>query len=387
MKVNKLDFYVILLWLALFQVYLPDERIYYIYQFVIASLIFIEFFVEILKSPKYLLFFLYPLTIIISCIVNKNTILYTQVARGCVSALLIVDVYLMIKRYERRRGAENLISILYSMSKLYVIISILWMIILIITGKLQNAVSEEFLFLRGKFPTAYMFIFYLMFFCLAWKGNRAFPRKWKKKIFIVQTIGCIGLCALIEISTGIVALLLVLVLTLWGKKVVRGMRNPFVVVGLIIGSMFLIFGLGAILQIPIVQNIIVKVLHEDLSLTGRMQLYTLLYPLILKSGLWGGGFGSYVASTLAYHGWYNAQNGLAEIILTYGFVGGITFLTLVFLSVSTAKNRNTIFYLIILVFIVISVIEVPFNNGFIFLLSLLQVKYDKEIDFVKEVKG
>lgn len=152
-------------------------------------------------------------------------------------------------------------------------------------------------------------------------------------------------------------------------------------VGLIIGSMLLPLGLNVILKLPLIQKIIVEILHEDLSLTGRMELYTLLYPLILKAGLWGGGFGSYVAATLKYHGWYNAQNGLAEIILTYGFIGGITFLTLVFHSIAKATNKNIIVYLTIFVFIVIAIVEVPFNRVFFLLLSLLQIQYNSKFDF------
>lgn len=383
MKVSKLDLRIILLWFALFQFYFPNEKIYYIYQFVIACLFLAESLGEIKGRSIYLLLFLYPLTIVISCIVNRNTILYTQVARGFTNALLIMDVFLMIKRYEKKCGAEKLFCVLYGMSKLYAIMNILWIIALLASGNLQKAVLEEFLFSRGKFPTAYILIFYLLFFCLAWNGNRCFPKKWKKKLFIVQAVGCIGVCALIETSTGIIAILAFLMLTLFGKRVIRIIENPFVIVGVIIGSMFLIFGLSTILQLSVVQNIIVNVLHEDLSLTGRMELYNLLYPLVLKSGLWGGGFGSYVAATIAYHGWYNAQNGLAEIILTYGFVGGFTFLTLVFVSVVSSKNRNIMLYLAIFVFIIVAVVEIPFNCGFILLLSLLQIKYDKKVDFIE----
>ena len=150
----------------------------------------------------------------------------------------------------------------------------------------------------------------------------------------------------------------------------------------IIGSMLLIFCLKYILQLSFVQNIIVNVLHEDISLTGRMELYTLLGPLVLKSGLFGGGFGSYVAATLAYHGWYNAQNGLAEIILTYGFLGGISFLLLTFVLMYKAKNKNAALYSAIMVFIVVAIVEIPFNNSFILLLSLLQIQYSNRLNFI-----
>lgn len=386
MKVSKYDLRIILLWFAIFQFYIPNEKIYYVYQAIVVCFIFMDSFAQIIKRPKYFLMFMYPLTVVISCIINRNTILFTQVFRGCISALLIVDIFLVIKQYEKKRGVDKLFEVLYNMSKLYVFFSILWVVALGIMGSLQKAVIEEFLFMRGKFPTAYMLIFYLMFFCLTWNGNRIFSKKWKKTLFILQVVICIGICTLIETSTGIMAIFIFFILTLFGKNLMRFIYNPFVIVGMIILSMFLVLGLSAILRFAFVQNIIVNILHEDLSLTGRMELYTLLFPLILKAGLWGGGFGSYVAATLAYHGWYNAQNGLAEIILTYGFVGGVAFLILVFTSIAGARNRNIMFYLVIFVFLVVAVVEIPFNSGFILLLSLLQVQYDDKVNFIERAQ-
>lgn len=318
----------------------------------------------------------------ISCIVNSDNIAYTQVARGFTSALLMVDIFLFVGRYEKKRGAEKLINILYKMSKIYVIANIVWIIGLIVVGKLQDAVLNEFLFSRGKFPTAYVLLFYLMFFYMCWNGNRFIPARFKKKLFVLLAVSCIGICSLIETATGILAILALIILSIFGGHIEKIIKNPLVIVALIILSMFFVFLLGEILQIELVQNFIVNILHEDLSLTGRMALYSMLFPLVMKSGLWGGGFGSYVAATLAYHGWYNAQNGLAEIILTYGFVGGITFLLLVFSSFIYAKNRSRVLYLTILVFVIVAIVEIPFSSSFILLLSLSQINYDGRLEFI-----
>ena len=102
MKVSKYDLRIILLWFAIFQFYIPNEKIYYVYQAVVTGFIFLDSFEQIIKRPKYLLMFMYPLTIIISCIINRDTILYTQVFRGCIGALLIMDIFLVIKQYEKK---------------------------------------------------------------------------------------------------------------------------------------------------------------------------------------------------------------------------------------------------------------------------------------------
>lgn len=370
------------LWLAIFQFYIPNKKIYYVFQFAVALLLFIDSLPEIKRNSKYFLLFLYPLTIMISCIVNRDSITYTQVARGFTSALLMIDIFLLVGRYERRRWGEKLINTLYKMSKIYAIANVLWIIGLIAMGKLQDAVQNDFLFSRGKFPTAYVLLFYLMFFCMCWNGNRLVSVRFKKQVFMLAAVGCIGICSLIETATGILAILAFTVLVLFGGNIEKLIKNPIAILCLIISSMFFVFLLGEILQIELVQNFIVNILHEDLSLTGRMELYSLLFPLVMKSGLWGGGFGSYVAATLAYHGWYNAQNGLAEIILTYGFVGGITFLLLVFFSFVFAKNHGRLLYLTILVFVIVAIVEIPFNSSFILLLSLSQIDYNGRLEFI-----
>ena len=47
---------------------------------------------------------------------------------------------------------------------------------------------------------------------------------------------------------------------------------------------------------------------------------------------------------------------------------------MVFTSVANAMNKNVILYSTILVFVIVAVVEIPFNIGFILLLSLLQVR-------------
>ena len=97
--------------------------------------------------------------------------------------------------------------------------------------------------------------------------------------------------------------------------------------------------------------------------------------MLLKSGAWGGGFGSYVAAQLGYHGWYNAQNGLAEVILTYGYCGIIGFLLLCYVSSLKSKGYYNAINACIFTFIIISIVEVPFYVIFIFIIYLFDFIY------------
>ena len=378
-RINKLDIMIILLWCAIFPFYIPIKDLYYIYQLVVTIVIWLFCLSEIRRIPLIIFLWMYPITIIVSSIINRNTILYTQVVRGTTGALLMMGTFLIIHMYIRLKGTERLFAILYRMSKVYAVISILWVLGLIVIGKLGDAVQNEFLFLGGKFPTAYMLIFNLMLFLISWKGNKLLKSKYKKTIFFVLCLVDIIVCILIETATGVVAIALFFVFMILPGKILKIVNKPVVLIMLIVGSMVIVFSLNIIISLPIVQSLIVNVLHEDLSLTGRMQLYELLFPLMMKSGLWGGGYGSYVATRLGYHGWYNAQNGLAEIILTYGFLGAGSFLLMVFTVSLKSKEQIKPLNSALLVFIIIAIVEIPFNMSFVLLLALIMMSNCKNI--------
>ena len=169
------------------------------------------------------------------------------------------------------------------------------------------------------------------------------------------------------------------ILVVMPKEFLKSINNPILLVVIIVTSMVTVFFISFILKQPFIQNLIVNILHEDLSLTGRIELYKLLSPLLLKSGAWGGGFGSYVAAQLGYHGWYNAQNGLAEVILTYGYGGTIGFLLLCYVSSLKSKGYYKALNAGIFTFILIAIVEVPFDARFIFLLALFMLLEKKEV--------
>lgn len=382
--INKIDLMMGLLWLAIFQFYIPNVEAYYVYQLIIALVIFGNSMLGFKKVPRIGIIALYPLVIVISCLVNSKAILYTQVIRGITYALLIIDSFLFIHKYIRIRGTQRLFEVLYKISRVYFVINILWTIVLIIRGKLEEAVQGEFLFMGGKFTTAYILIFYLMLFYIAWSGNKIFSKRYKNIIFIIQSVCCAWICWAIHTSTGVIAIMLLMILILIPGRILKIINNPIIFVGLIIGSAIIVFSLSVILNNLYVQDLLVNILHEDFTLTGRMQLYELLYPLMMKSGFWGGGFGSYVATQLGYHGWYDAQNGLAEIILTYGFLGAGSFLGLTFISSLSSKKYIEPLNAAILVFVFIAIIEIPFNSKFIFLMALFMFAGAEEFQNVNK---
>lgn len=380
LRINKINFLIILLWTLIYPTYLPNPRLYYIYQFIVAFLILIKCFLEIKNVPWYGSLFIYPFFICISCLLNKNQILITQVARGVTGAVIMIDSYVLVHYFIRKRSSKALFSLLYRICRFYTFANIIWILILLVIGRLNEAVENDWLFSGGKFPTSYMFLYFLMYFCVSWNGNKLFSKKSKKTLFILLSILMVVLCSLIDCSTGMVGALTIMVLMLLPKKASEWISNPLAIILLIISSSLVIFILASILNIPFVQNFIENFLHNDIGLTGRMMLYRYLPRLIKIAGLFGSGFGSFVTTQLFNGSIYDAQNGLIEIILDYGYLGAIGFLLLAFSSAFNKKIFIQPLNVTIFSFIVIAVVEIPFGTGFIFLLSLLMNADSKELE-------
>lgn len=378
--VNKMDILAILFWIMIMGFYTPYQAIYYVYQAIVAIIIFIAAFSEIKGVMKNGIILLYPCGIVISCILNKNTILYTQMMRGFIYALIVLDTFLFLNKFVKKRGSDRLITIFYKMSSIYFAVSIVWIMVLAVNKRLEFAIQNEQLFLGGKFPTVYCMIFFLMFFCLHWSGNKVFHYRAKKYLFIMLSILCVILSYMLKASTGIVAIVFFSISVLFLEKFIKLISNPVVAIIAMVISMGVIFVLNAILALPIVQTLIVKILHEDLGLTGRTRLYTLLYSLLVKAGIFGYGFGSYVTTSLEYHGWANAQNGLAEIILTYGWWGAISLLAIVFNRVRQHKIELIPLNAALLTLIVVAVVEIPYDAKFILLIMMFGALDSRKVE-------
>ena len=223
-KINLLDTLLILFWIAIVGIYVPNPSIYYIYQGIITIIVFLISISEIKNLFLQGEILILSGIIVISCILNRNQILYTQVIRGIVYGLLIVDMFIFLKKYIKIRGAYKLIENFYKISKVYFVINLIWIFILLISGNLIECIQNEKLFLGGKFPTVYSFIFYLMFFCMYWSGNKVFPFLMKKKLFLFISIICIWMSYLLQASTGIIAITIFVLLELFGEKIVSFMK-------------------------------------------------------------------------------------------------------------------------------------------------------------------
>ena len=141
---------------------------------------------------------------------------------------------------------------------------------------------------------------------------------------------------------------------------------------IIFGGFFLYY--EPILNIPIFQHLIVDVLKEDLTLTGRTIIYTHMMNLLDSEPFWGYGNGTASFFTTYYinENLTNTQNGLLNDFIDWGGCGVIALILLmiaVFKNSPLNKTKINPFICLAAVYIILSSIEITLGLRFLVLLS------------------
>ena len=113
-------------------------------------------------------------------------------------------------------------------------------------------------------------------------------------------------------------------------------------------------------------------MHEDTTLTGRMMIYQNVLKLLMMNPWFGfGAENNYAMSHTVAMG-MNTQNGLADIIVSYGVVGACLILLLMVVSLLKRKEDYSRSYMALMyTFIIVSMVEITLGNYFLITLALL----------------
>ena len=174
-------------------------------------------------------------------------------------------------------------------------------------------------------------------------------------------------------------MVILLLLLLLPDKIAMIMKNEFVALTVAVGSSLFLLLKDAMTLIPAVRYFIVDILHESINLNSRMTIYQSLTKILNIHPLWGfGAENNYDACQRflvisPYEAAPDAQNGLIDWLISYGRIGAIILLAVLFLCfrIARKKNRegNVYFLCTIYSFFVLGSIEIVFDIIFFFLLS------------------
>lgn len=158
-----------------------------------------------------------------------------------------------------------------------------------------------------------------------------------------------------------------------------------IVISVIVIDLGFFFLATWILQYDFVQYVIQDILHRDITLTGRLQIYTDIQEAFTISPWIGLGYGNSLVVSKYFTDAFDSQNGLVELFIQIGVIGVAVFLLILYTSSKTFENSKHLknpLVAFIYAIIAISIVEIPFKHSFIFFLSFCFIKkkhYPKDL--------
>lgn len=309
---------------------------------------------------------------------------FENIIYGILQVACLTCIYYLAAYCKERNCLDILVKDLYIILSVFCILSIFSMAV-----KGHSPTGGGVIYLFGsKFMTSYYFIFWLTLYRLK-NIARIETRLWNKCIYIILVVSVICICKWMYCTTAMLAVVFLLAEQFLPERIKKILFNRYSVLSLIIltGVVFPTF-INEILSDSKVQHIIVDVLHKLPNMTGRRVILANIMELVLKRPWFGYGYGTTVMHVINEN-IDNAQNGLLQQMIQYGFVGGILFCMLVFKSLHKrykGDGQNAL-YAALYAIIICSAVEISYNYIFYYVLFIMaNFKIEpvkKEFMFVK----
>lgn len=363
-----------------------------------AELITLNYF----SSPGYtLLQYILVIPILLYCIKNIRILFRTYTAIMMFSSILMLGISIVVSSYINNVDGYNLRSAIYyaillCVMNAFVIIvgykkkidSLLkagkfyLLIILIINDLLMVILPDKFYNIDGreigtclignKFVVAYAHM--ALLFILVILNKKREKEKYK---VIVYGIIAMLICLYVDCMTTVLAIALFILLYFLPKHIKALLSSPAIFSAAFFLGAFLLILFDGLLNFGPIRFLIVDVLHRDLTLTGRMEIYYYIFKLFSTHKWFGYGYGTNIVETTSI--WYaNAQNAFWDFVICYGLVT-IAMLFLYLICVmhkcnnvqSTYGFNNYIYVCILYIYIFMGIGEIVYNKMFIFYIALL----------------
>lgn len=315
-----------------------------------------------IKIHILLLFFL--ITLLISAINNKSNIML-----GVSYAIKVADIYLYWEYISNNRLQKTTMKKILIILGIYIIFNDILAIAKPNLFTPTNSILPVYL-LGTKFTVAYLhLLFYSIYSSYMW-NEKSFLNVKVTKIILLSITLIISIIT--ECSTAIIGIIVMIVM----EKIIINKRkaiNAFIFILTLLLSFLIIYQIGFLLQSKPVQYVIINVLHEDLTLTGRMNIYNEISNILLEHKWLGYGYGKSYDIIMSRIGYADSQNALMECIINYGIVGTGVLLLIFYFSIKLSNGNERKLYIMIYLYamVVMGVVEITINLLFMFAVSMM----------------
>ena len=305
--------------------------------------------------------------IVLTTIINyfKGYVEASNILESILQALSLLSLFCIFLIYKKTNELYRAKKILIVILWIYTIMSL---ITIIINGKGEG--TSIYYFAGNKFRTCY---YMLLLVCILYSELKI---DLKKNIYItVEFWSALALSIVVAVyvkcSTAIVCVTFFCVFMMLPKSALKKLLSRKTVFLVLIMTGIIWGFLQVILQVPVVQHVVVVLLHKDLGLTGRFAIYNILSDIVYYNPLWGYGYGNSIIYSSTRGMIANAQNNLMQIIVDYGIIGLLLFINM-FYSNLPKQNEKKINYMCIFIYLMLiaAIVEVPFDFWFFVALFL-----------------
>lgn len=289
---------------------------------------------------------------------------------GILFAIFIYDMERIIYIKSKRNCLDEFVHQVNVISIISNIVSSISVFLLI-----KNRTVDNFNYYLGdKFLCCYALILGIILF----GADNKIPikEKHRKKIIIIL----LGYSFIYEIivncmTATILTLIIGSCILIPFESIKKGLRNPlFAIISLFYVGSFPLWS-SALLSNEKIQFLVTKVMHKNISLSGRMYIYSYISRFLKERQWYGYGYSNNIVEQTL--GFGNIQNGLLDIALSYGVIVAIIFIfivTIYWKMPNKSDNSSFIFWGVMFAMIIISSIEITFST-LIFYFSLFMCRY------------
>lgn len=286
--------------------------------------------------------------------------------RGMVYYLGIYTIWIILETIDNRKDKKSFKFI----CKIIIAFAILnfFSILIFSKGIYTDRWNGSTYLFGGKFTTFYIYYIGCCLYLIKSKNLN------KIKFICLMVIG-IFLCVKINCGTGIVCIFATIVFYFF-RDIISKVK-PWMILLTIIIITFLMMT-DFVLNSKFIQYIVVDVLQKTANLTGRLEIYRQFASIISGYLLFGAGYENSIVSIQTNVGYFNAQNGILEIMTQTGIVGTAIFIFIVFNALKKGKKyirsrENRIAAIFLLGMFVCSFVEISFNYYFYIILCLFSM--------------
>lgn len=334
---------------------------------------------------------IYMCFVLYSAFVNRNTHAITHTLVGAfVYIIAILEMMISFRYILEHKGIEFLLKVIFIVTFIYVMTNDL---LLAYNPTMFYTSNGSYYLVGNKFAVAYRHMELLGLY-LALSQIQSNNKHYRKIVMIMGLI-FISLWASQTVQggrsgnsvTGILVIVLIMIYyclpsTIWSK--------PFVFIAFLLGSVGFAFGVETILSISGIQNFIVNVLHRDLSLTGRVDIYGFIPKILSNKLLWGYGYGSsYETWMKATHIFPNSQNGLVDCIVEQGLIATLILIFVITLVMSKTgmmlKKYPYMKSILLIVYVYATIASVEVTISIVFIMWCILIFSASSI--VEEIEG